>query len=354
MNGICLVMIFKDDAATIERSLISVKPWVQSYFLIDAGSRDGSAEMALTALQGVSGVLAKSPWAMTPPTVSSLLRAAKQHGDYLLLMEPDEILKRVDPLDFRNLDRDYYEAISRQDEIDWKRPFLLRASLNWKGGDLMMQHLHSLEAKSSKLLFEALLLKGSSHRASEEKKKLQDALRQNPLNANLVFHYARACERAGCDAEALEWYERRVTMAGDAQEVFYALYRVAALGEKRGDPLEVVIDNYLLAYHAFPSRAEPLYDLAERMIRDENYVLGYVLAEYALSLSLQQDPFFQKRWIYEYGLLRQFALCAFEIKRYDESKSALNRLLKMRELPSHLLAAAQEKLLALNTPGGFS
>lgn len=335
MTTICLTLILKNNASTIQACIQSVRSKIHRYFLIDAASSDGTLELALQALSGIEGSIYKHPWVNSAPSVGKMLQMARDSSDYLLWIDPDEQLTVTDRFGFGTLDKDCYYAMSRQDGIDWRRPFLLRSSLEWKGGDFLPQDLFSPQAKTAKLLVESILWKLTPTAASE-KQKFRAAYLKDPSSARMLFHYARASEMAGDEAEAIELYAKRALMGGDLEETFYSLYRIAALRDKQGEPLEMVIESYLKAYHFFPSRAEPLYDLAARMIRDENHVLAYVLSEFALTIPRPQEPFFLKSWIYEYGLLHQFVFSASQIKRVREMETALAKLLRVRTLPADL------------------
>ncbi len=318
-------MILKDDAETIQASLQSVRPWIQSYVLIEAASTDETLDLALQELKGIKGKVYQSPWATSQPTTQELLSLAKNQGDYLLWISPDEKLVVKEKDGFGALKKDRYDAVCRADGVDWRRPFLLRSGLDWRGGDLFPQDLFSPRAKTSQLLSGCVLSKMGKN-PLKEKRKLKEALQRDPANGKILLHLARAVESFGESEEALRLYEKRSAMGGEPQEVFYSLYRIAALQEKRGDCLEKVIESYLKAYHCFPNRAEPLFDLAERMIQDENYVLGYVLSEFALTIPRPADLFLQKSWIYEHGLLYQFAVCALKIQRIKEANRAIEAL----------------------------
>lgn len=304
MPIVCLAMILKNQVETIETCIDSVRPWIDHYCLIDAGSSDGTIALALGKLRGVEGHVYQHPWIHSEPKVQELFRLGRAHGEYLLWCFPEERLTVTDPCGFGPLEKDCYYAICREGGLDWRRPFLLRSKLEWEGGDFLPQDLHSPEMRTGLLLLESILWR----EPVKEADKFREALDRDPANPRLLFHLARV-------EDTLELYEKRVLLGGDAEEVFYCLYRIAALLEKRGEPLERVIEAYLKAYHFLPSRAEPLYDLANRMIRDENYILAYVLAEYALTLPKPEDPFFLKSWIYEHGLREQLVLSGKKIQR---------------------------------------
>ena len=53
--SICLNMIVKNEAHVIERCLLSVKPFISSWAILDTGSTDSTPELVKRALAGVPG-----------------------------------------------------------------------------------------------------------------------------------------------------------------------------------------------------------------------------------------------------------------------------------------------------------
>ncbi len=50
MTAICLAMIVKDEAHVIARAIASVRPFIDSYAIVDTGSTDDTKAIATNAL----------------------------------------------------------------------------------------------------------------------------------------------------------------------------------------------------------------------------------------------------------------------------------------------------------------
>src|SRR5512144_1850487 len=59
---VCLNMIVRDEAAVIGRCLQSVRPWIDSWCVVDTGSRDETPAIVRSALAGLPGELIERPW----------------------------------------------------------------------------------------------------------------------------------------------------------------------------------------------------------------------------------------------------------------------------------------------------
>ncbi len=87
------------------------------------------------------------------------------------------------------------------------------------------------------------------------------------------------------------------------QEVFWSMYQIAVLQETLNMPESTISNSYTKAFQFRPSRTEPLYRLSHYYRMKENYLLGYLFANFDLSVPLSSDPLFVESWIYNYGIL---------------------------------------------------
>ena len=85
-------------------------------------------------------------------------------------------------------------------------------------------------------------------------------------------------------------------MGGSYEEVYFAMFRIAASMSKLGAPWPDVQDAYLRAWEFRPTRAEPLDAIAHRYRVERRYRLGYLFAERAAeSRCPKRTEFCQRR-----------------------------------------------------------
>ena len=62
MPTICLNMIIKNEAPVIRRCLDSVKPFIDSWVIVDTGSSDDTQQIVRDTMAGLPGELHERPW----------------------------------------------------------------------------------------------------------------------------------------------------------------------------------------------------------------------------------------------------------------------------------------------------
>jgi hypothetical protein len=126
----------------------------------------------------------------------------------------------------------------------------------------------------------------------------------------------------------MEHYLARAELGFWHEEVFVSLYSVAQLKEQLGHPDQEVIDAYLRAADALPTRAEALHG-ASRLCRNKGRnEEGYQLAKRGLEIPMPSDALFVEPWIYETGLLDEFAVNAYWTGRYRDCLDASLKILE--------------------------
>jgi hypothetical protein len=115
-------------------------------------------------------------------------------------------------------------------------------------------------------------------------------------------------------------------------EAFLNLLRAAREKEQLGRPDEVIV-AYMEATAACPTRAEALLGAA-RLCRNKGiYERGYEFASQGLAIAYPTNAPAVEDWIYEYGLLDEFAVNAYWTGKYAECVDACDRLLNEGKLP---------------------
>ncbi len=103
-----LVAILKNERSCIGRTLDSVKPWVDRWYVLDTGSTDGTQKFVLESMQPLSGVLVEEPFVDFAASRNRVLELVETHVNplpiFTLMLSADEVLVGGDKL------REYLEA----------------------------------------------------------------------------------------------------------------------------------------------------------------------------------------------------------------------------------------------------
>lgn len=354
---ICLNMIVKDEAAVIERALNSVKDGIDYWVIIDTGSRDGTQEIIKRSLSGIPGELHEKPWINFAHNRNEALQLAKEKADYLLFIDADERLVFTSGMDKARLDKDGYFCFVRVYDLETgekyrqgQRLTLVKSQLNWRWSGEVHETLVCPEAKQFQLLKNVINFADSyeGHRAQDPQKGLKDAqvleqaLQADPYSCRTVFYLAQSYEYAKDLSLALQTYAKRAAMGGPEQEVFWSLFRIGQIQEELQMAPETIIQSYDKAFKNRASRLEPLYYMAKQYAKIDELVLSYVLLKAGLSFAPCEDGVVHETWIYDYGLLLEFAKSACALGQYQESCDAWEKLLAKEDLPRRVCAEAKK------------
>ena len=135
-NGktICLNMIVKNEAHTIRRCLASVRPFIDTWVIVDTGSTDGTQQVILDALADLKGEMFERKWLDFGSNRSEAIGLARGRADYLLVIDADEVMTVADGFTLPPLDRDAYEVMHRikQDGPTFQLVSVFATHLPWR------------------------------------------------------------------------------------------------------------------------------------------------------------------------------------------------------------------------------
>ena len=122
-------------------------------------------------------------------------------------------------------------------------------------------------------------------------------------------------------------------MGGWEEEVWYALFQVAQLAERLGEPADAVERAYIAAYSIRPTRAEPLVQLARWYRERSQWALALLYARSAAATASPADVLFLDQATYTWRPWDEIAIAAWYVGAYDEGRRAAERLLAERKFP---------------------
>ncbi len=353
---ICLNMIVKDEKLVIKRCLASVKPLIDYWVIVDTGSTDGTQETIKEFLKDIPGELHERPWVNFGHNRQEALVLAKNKAKYLLFIDADEELKCQD-FSFKNrLDQNCYliPLVTNNGEFQGRanRGFLIRSDLDyrWKGG--FHEQLESDLVKEYSVLdnMQILATHTDGHRSMDPDKHKKDVLtllkllEEEPENSRYVFYLAQEYAEIKDYPSSLKYHQKRAAMGGWAEEVFFSLYSAARIQQYLQKSPEVFLASYSKAFQSRPTRAEPLFRMAHYFFQEQNYILGYLLTKFALTLPKPTEIAYVEEWVYEYGLLALYADCASLLNKYEEGIDAYKKLIRCTTLSAATRQNAQQHL----------
>lgn len=348
---ICLNMIVKNESKVIERCLASVIPLIDYWVIVDTGSTDGTQEIIKKFMKEIPGELHERPWVNFAHNRNEALQLAKNTADYLLFIDADDVLSYTPGFEKPLLDKDSYLMNIYYSGLTYARTQLIRSELDWYWDGVVHEVLVCNDSGTSgDLEGVTMVILGGGDRSHDpnkflkDAKALEEALENDPENARYTFYLAQSYRDAEKPELALKYYEQRVALGGWDQEMFWSLYQIAELQENLKFSDDLVSKGYYKAFKFRPTRAEPLYRLAQYFRLKENYFLAYLVAQHGLHIQHPSDILFVESWIYDYGLLLEYSISAYWIGRYEESFQACIQLLSKQSLPLHVVECVQRNL----------
>lgn len=346
MASVCLNMIVKNESSVIKRCLDSVRPFINSWVIVDTGSTDGTQELIRRELADIPGELHERPWRNFGENRSEALELARGKADYLLIIDADEELEIPPGWSMPELVADQYMMVHRRrssPEMAWDLGSLVKSSQPWRYRGVLHEVImcdapHATDFLRGPVVWghfdSARNAAGAVAKYTNDARVLEEALVHEPDNARYVFYLAQSYRDAGNAAKAIEHYERRATMGGWDEEVFYSLYQVAAIGDRLGVERPLVIYAYLRAYESRPSRAEPLRALAAYFRAASEWSQAELFARAAVAIARPNDLLFVEDSVYAWHAADELAIACYWLGKRDEARDINQRLLSEGRLPA--------------------
>ena len=336
---LCLNMIVRNEAAIIERCLASVQPYIDSYYILDTGSSDGTPEIIeqFFSKASIPGEVGRGEFIDFSASRNQALEQLAASGiphDYILLIDADMELVVSDQDWKSGLTSDVY-SVRQVNVIAYDNIRVVRSGLG--AGYVGVTHEYLDVGGRPKPRLDGIEMidhaSGSNRVGKFERDAtmLAEALETEPDNTRYVFYLAQSYRDAGQLSLAYETYARRVLMAGWIEERFIAQLEMGRLAIRMGKPESVVAKDLLDAFDLRPTRAEPLHELAAYYRAREEWGRAYIYARAGVEIKLPDDHLFVSQSVYDWMLLDELAVSSYWIGSYQESKEACLDLLGRAE-----------------------
>ncbi len=339
-RSLCLNMIVKNESAVIRRCLDSVRPFITSWVIVDTGSSDGTQQIVREHLKDLPGELFERPWRDFGSNRTEAIQLAGRRGDYLLFIDADEVLRPEPRFKLPDLDADAYQLRTVLGGFSYYRTQIVSTTLPWRWVGVLHEHLECDRPFRQERL-EGLVDHPSPDGArsadpekyAKDAKVLEAALADDPTNTRYVFYLAQSHRDAGHYEAAAAGYDQRATMGGWDEEVYVARHEAARMRELAGRPHAEVVEGYLAAYQARPTRAESLCALARIYRVRSEFALAYLFAKEATAIRRPSDILFVDDPVYAWRARDERSVAAYYLGKHDEVVALANALLSEGVLP---------------------
>jgi len=336
-------MIVKNEALVIRRCLDSVKPFIDTWVIVDTGSSDGTQQLVRDIMADLPGELFERPWKNFGHNRNEALELARGRAEYLFFIDADERLDLPAGYERPSLGADGYHLNVRYGSLSYARCALFASHLPWHWEGVVHEYLACTTAFKLETLTGPTVVvshDGARSRDPDTYRKdaalLEQALLDNPNNTRDVFYLAQSYRDAGELEKSRENYLRRARMQGWEEEGWFAQYQAAILEERLGSTPEAISFAYLSAYQRRPFRAEPLVRLARFHRLRREYHLALLYARRAVAISKPPDLLFLDEAAYSWCALDELAVAAYYVDAQDakaDGRNAVRRLLAENRFP---------------------
>jgi tetratricopeptide (TPR) repeat protein len=331
MNTLCLNMIVKNEANVIERLLESVYPIIDTYCICDTGSSDNTVEIITRFFndRGMRGKIVSCPFVNFEYSRNFALSSAAGMADYLLLLDADMVLD-IKQFDKESLHKHYHYCILQGTEDFYyynKRIVRNDGRSSYRG--VTHEFLDTPQDSSYDFRKDEMFIVDIGDGGAKQNKferdieLLEQGVKEEPNNDRYYFYLANSYLSVGRHKDALETYDKRISMGGWDQEVWYSLFQKGLCYKYLNEP-EKSVDSFLKAFEIIPYRLENFYELVKLYREQGNNKLANFFCQMAKSIKsdINKDTFlFYDATTYRYKLDYELSIVAFYngVKNVDDS-----------------------------------
>lgn len=354
MTTIGLCMIVKNEAKVILKCLASALPIVDYVLVIDTGSADGTQDLirSFLTMHDVDGAVIDEPWRDFAYNRTFALERLREVEtvDYAMIIDADDIVVQdpdFDPIEFKSkMEHDLYDVEVSHGGISFYRPQICRNRLPFTFKGVLHEYLEAPPGHLARETARGFRVEtGRGGARSQNPRKYQDdaAVLENALAtetdpflvSRYTFYLAQSYRDSGEREKSLANYLRRAELGFWDEEIYVSLLEAGNLTAALGRPFDEVVAVFERAAQVVPTRAEALHAASLYCRNQGRNAEGMEFARRGLDLT-QPAGLFVQPWVYDYGLLDEFAVNAYWAGAYRESLDACLKLLATEKLPAEM------------------
>ena len=338
--SICLSMIVKNESKIIERLLLSVYHFIDTYCICDTGSTDETILIIESFFKKYpkNGKIISEPFINFEYNRNFLLKSSYGMSNFLLLLDADMVFYRKESFKEELELNTCYQIYQGGDDFYY---YNTRIIPNKKGfyyiGEtheylyIPKEYRKKIVSKN-KVFIEDIGDGGSKkNKFQRDISLLKKSLEKNPNQSRNTFYLANSYFDSNDYKNALEYYLKRVTLGDWYEEIWFSYFRLGKI-YLYYDEINKAISYFLKAIEFSPSRIENIYEIIKYYRENKDYKIAFSFYQMALSMMEKKNYrncLFFYNDIYEYKLDFEYCLLAYynNIKNIDEKMiSIMNKV----------------------------
>jgi hypothetical protein len=302
----------------------------------------------------LAGILVTDPWIDFASNRNRALLALHQRPiDYVFVIDADDVLEIAEGFDIvafkESLTKEVYDIKVTHAGVTHYRPQIFKNSPAFRWVGVLHEYLEAPPVFEREIVRYGLSIKASidgARNADPDKFKkdaeiLEKALKTEKneyLRARHTFYLAQSYRDSGQDEKALENYQKCAKMGFWDQQVYVSLLEAirchTKLDKTFSDEVFILFER---AAKAVPGRAEAHHAAAFYLRQHGKNKQGMIAAESGLAIKQPPDGLFVQPWVYDYGLMDEFAVNAYWAGAYLQSLKANLLLLGGEKTPHDMV-----------------
>jgi glycosyltransferase involved in cell wall biosynthesis len=332
--------------------LNSIYKYIDYWVICDTGSTDGTQEIIQNFFKekNIPGELHEREWKGFGHNRTEAFRLCEGKADYAFVIDADDYLEGtlVYP---ENMTADAYALRMGRPEFSWWRNQIFKLDAQWeyvgvlheyaacKKQNPIAEKLHGNYRVVARTMGARNVNISPIDKYKKDAEVLEEALKTEPNNTRYMFYLAQSYFDSQQYDKAEEAYLKRAMAGGWPEEVYYSIYRVAICKALQNKPWPEIQQTFMDAYNFRPTRAEPLYHIAQIYRQKFNMpILAFMFARAAMDIPFPKDDIlFVPDIVYRFGILDEVVASAAYAGHPTIGYLACEKLLKEGRVPENEL-----------------